>query len=97
MRCESAVHAVTSEDLLLSARQSPSALRYPIHGLGGCGIPETVTHPSTNRGGRCLTSLAETNVVPQAPRRLLNYSSSSQLDLLLHQQFNTLHFCKASM
>jgi hypothetical protein len=26
--------------------------RHPIHGLGGCGIPETVTHPSTNRGGR---------------------------------------------
>jgi hypothetical protein len=27
--------------------------RHLIHGLGGCGIPETVTHPSTNRGGRC--------------------------------------------
>jgi hypothetical protein len=25
----------------------------PIHGLSACGIPETVTHPSTNRGGRC--------------------------------------------
>jgi hypothetical protein len=27
--------------------------RHPIHGLGSCGIPETVTHPSTKRGGRC--------------------------------------------
>jgi hypothetical protein len=28
-----------------------------------CGIPWAVTHPGTNRGGPCLTSLAETNVV----------------------------------
>jgi hypothetical protein len=71
MRCESAVRAVTSEDLLPSACLSPFAMRchsrHPIHGLGGCGIPETVTHPSTNRGGRYVTLLAETNVVPQAP------------------------------
>jgi hypothetical protein len=26
--------------------------RHTIHGLGGCGIPETVTHRS-NRGGHC--------------------------------------------
>jgi hypothetical protein len=43
--------------------------KHPIHGLGGCVIPETVIHPSTNHGERCLTTLAETNVVLQAPRR----------------------------
>jgi hypothetical protein len=48
----------------------------PIHGLGGCGIPEMVTHPSTNRGGRCLTSLIGINVVLQAPRLLLNLGSN---------------------
>jgi hypothetical protein len=35
-------------------RQNPVFLTtIHIHGLRGCGIPETVTHPSTKRGGRC--------------------------------------------
>jgi hypothetical protein len=44
VRCESAVRAVTPEDRLPAACQSPSAMRchsrHPIYGLGGCGIPE---------------------------------------------------------
>jgi hypothetical protein len=65
MRCESAVRAVTPEDLCLlhvrarslrGAIQTPHPRRHPIHGLGGCGIPKTVTHPSTNRGGRCYAA-----------------------------------------
>jgi hypothetical protein len=59
VRCESAVRAVTSKiDLFACCMSEP--IRYevpyrhvPIHGLGGCDIPETVTHPSTNRGERC--------------------------------------------
>ena len=47
----------TPEDLLPSARQ-------PAHGLGSLRYSLAVTHPGTNRGGRCLTSLIETNVVP---------------------------------
>jgi hypothetical protein len=52
MRCESAVRAVTSEDLLPSACQSPSAMRClqtPINGLGG-----RVLHTVTRLGDQTL-------------------------------------------
>jgi hypothetical protein len=57
IRCESAVRAVTSEDLFACCMSEPvrcaMPYRHPINGLADCGIPDTVTHPRTNRGGRC--------------------------------------------
>jgi hypothetical protein len=74
MRCISAVRAFTSVDLcLLHAKACPlwGAWRHSIHGLSGCGIPETVTHPSTICSGRCSTSFIGTAVVSHAPRHLV--------------------------
>jgi hypothetical protein len=63
MHCESAVCAVTSDDFLLSACQGRPQLGvacHAIHGLGVCGIPKMITHPSTNFVDRdqCRTASA---------------------------------------
>jgi hypothetical protein len=67
MRCESVVRAVTYQSIfcLLHVRarvRYAVPYRHPIHGLGSCGIPETVTHPSTNCGGRCHAAREDSGV-----------------------------------
>jgi hypothetical protein len=36
--------------------------RHPIDRFDGCGFPKTVTHPSTNRGGRCHAAMEGSGV-----------------------------------
>jgi dolichyl-phosphate-mannose--protein O-mannosyl transferase len=82
MPCSSAVHAVTQEDLLLSAFQAYpkwGAARRPINGLSGYGIPKMVTWPINTSADGGLTSLVKKNIVSQVPPHhsfsMVNYTS----------------------